>query len=357
MASSALSCQFTGSPPLNTDIAGIGVRISTYVQAFLSIITITVSPSLTDIYNQAFPYVIMNISVTVAALVLGFSSNPQITLQDATVAWYFTVIPFVIHIIAGKKLAHRNKLHNAINTSSWDIIPNIVFLSIMYILSAAFTLAVFRHHETFGISPECNTAARVFFFGTRTITHRWFVGMAVVYGLLLAMVFIPMILKGLLLAWLLSSMRKPENDEERQEAERQQKHIAELKKKASAEVNFEADYRSGVVVFAVLVVWIVFTELTVVKNNFAPAEGSIWQFGQIFPLIILAVPLLSTARAVTEFVKGAPTRRAERARNGKPKEREGLIATIDKIINVPPAEDEKTEKGEIEEVKKSSENI
>ena len=35
MASSALTCSFEGSPPLNTDIAGIGVRISTYVQAFL----------------------------------------------------------------------------------------------------------------------------------------------------------------------------------------------------------------------------------------------------------------------------------------------------------------------------------
>lgn len=29
-------CQFVGSPPLNSDIAGIGVRISTYVQAFLA---------------------------------------------------------------------------------------------------------------------------------------------------------------------------------------------------------------------------------------------------------------------------------------------------------------------------------
>lgn len=35
MASLALICTFEGSPPLNTDIAGIGVRISTYVQAFL----------------------------------------------------------------------------------------------------------------------------------------------------------------------------------------------------------------------------------------------------------------------------------------------------------------------------------
>jgi hypothetical protein len=29
------SCAFAASPPLNTDIAGIGVRISTYAQAFL----------------------------------------------------------------------------------------------------------------------------------------------------------------------------------------------------------------------------------------------------------------------------------------------------------------------------------
>jgi hypothetical protein len=94
------SCLFDGSPPLNTDIAGIGVRISTYVQAFLAseshgqsingavlncdrlVVITTVSSELEEIHGQALTYVIMNISVITAALFLGFSSDPQISLQE-----------------------------------------------------------------------------------------------------------------------------------------------------------------------------------------------------------------------------------------------------------------------------------
>lgn len=105
MSSTALICPFPGSPPLNTDIAGIGVRISTYVQSLLTskclipqripspsisrltrshrlVVFLTVSPDIDKVYDQSFPFVIMNISVMVAALVLGFSANPQISLQE-----------------------------------------------------------------------------------------------------------------------------------------------------------------------------------------------------------------------------------------------------------------------------------
>ena len=101
-------------------------------------------------------------------------------------------------------------------------------MSIMYALSAGFTLAVFRHHKTFGSNPECNSAARLFFFGTRKVSHGWFIGMAVFYGLLLALAFIPMIVKLLFLIILLLALRKPSTDEERREAEEQRKRIEEL---------------------------------------------------------------------------------------------------------------------------------
>jgi len=40
------------------------------------------------------------------------------------------------------------------------------------------------------------------------------------------------------------------------------------------------DYLWGFLTFTVTVIWIAFTEVTVVKN-FAPANGPIWQFGQV----------------------------------------------------------------------------
>jgi hypothetical protein len=61
-------------------------------------------------------------------------------------------------------------------------------MSIMYTPSAAFTLAVLQHRETFSSYPECNSAARLFFFSPRTVSHGWYVTMAILYGLLLARV-------------------------------------------------------------------------------------------------------------------------------------------------------------------------
>jgi len=125
-------------------------------------------------------------------------------------------------------MRHGNKISNAVNSSDWDLIPAMVSMYIMYALSAAFTLAVFRDHERFGSNPECNGAARLFFFGTRKVSHGWFVGMAVFYGILLAFAFIPVIIKLLFLSCLFSSRRKPVTDEEHQEAEKQRKRVEEL---------------------------------------------------------------------------------------------------------------------------------
>ena len=149
-------------------------------------------------------------------------------VTSATVAWYFTIIPFIIQTATGKKLAHRNKLYNAIHASNWDLNLNVICLLIMYILSAGFTLAVYRHRESFGSYPECNSAARIFLFGTHTISHRWFVAMAAIYGIFLGIVFIPAIFKLLFLACLISSARIPRTDEERQEAERQKQHVEKM---------------------------------------------------------------------------------------------------------------------------------
>ncbi|KAJ6450412.1 hypothetical protein C8R45DRAFT_1114146 [Mycena sanguinolenta] len=299
----SVSCPFDGSPPLNTDIAGLGVRISTYVQAFLAVILLTISSSPSDIYSQAFPFVIMNISILTTGIILGFSKTPQITLQDAVVAWYFTIIPLVILHIAGKKLQHRNKIDNAMKTSMWDLVATLVSMSAMYILSAAFTLGFLRHHETFGSHPECNGAARLFIFRTFKVSRAWFIFMAIIYAILLFAVFVPSIAKFIWMQWLLSGMRMPETDEEREEAKQQQQQVEDLIQMANeATPDISADYRWGAIVCVLLAVWIAFTEITVIKNHFGPPDGPVWQFGQIFPLILLAIPLYITAKGISDWI-------------------------------------------------------
>ncbi|KAF7378175.1 hypothetical protein MSAN_00242000 [Mycena sanguinolenta] len=291
-----VSCSFDGSPPLNTDIAGLGVRISTYVQAFLAVILLTVSSSPADIYSQAIPLVIMNIAIMTTGIILGFSKTPQITLQDAIVVWYFTIIALVILHVAGMKLQRRKKSRDFRETNKWDRVANLVSASAMYILSAVFTLGFLRHHETFGSQPECNDAARLFIFGTFPVTRAWFIFMAVIYAILLFFLFIALIV-------VVSKL------EERQEAKDQQQLVEDLVGIGNEVTpDFTPEYRWGAAASVLLAVWVAFTEITVIKNRFAPPDGPIWQFGQIFPLILLAVPLFITAKGVSEWIDGGATR-------------------------------------------------
>jgi hypothetical protein len=130
--------------------------------------------------------------------------------------------------MVGQKLRNRNKLHIAVKSSNWDLISNLVTLSIMYILHAAFSLSLFHHYKNFGSHPECNNAARAFIFGTHAVTNRWFIGLAIAYGIVLSLMFIPMLFKLLLLVIFLMTVREPRDEEERQEAEQQRKHVEKL---------------------------------------------------------------------------------------------------------------------------------
>ena len=277
-------------------------------------------------------------------------------------------------MIAGHKLRNRNKIYNAMNSSDWDLIPNMVSFVVMWTLHAAFSLSLFRHYKTFGRTPECNDAARAFIFGTLLVTNRWFIGLAITYGIVLSSIYFSITWRLCLLVAILCSVRKPRNEKERKEAERQHKHIAKLVcsilfssfslltyinyplkfAEATPEANFQADYKWGCITFSLLAIWIAFTEVTVVKNNFAAADSPAWQFGQvrtlrnldrcnmvnehffkIFPMILLAVPVLATARAVSEFVQDTPARRARKTQDPPPVERLGFFSTLDKIVDVP----------------------
>jgi len=271
------------------------VRISTYAQSLLTVIIITVSPEIGDIYTNCFPFVIMNISVMIAALALGFSPNPQISLQYGIIAWLFTFIPLFVYALGTGIIENRNK-HKATKSSGWDRIQMEWSSDIMLILHAGYTLALLRNYKTFGSSPGCNGAARIFLFGTHKLTNAWFIGWAIAYVITLSFRFF------LLLKTVIPMLpRKASNEleeEKKMAAKGKDNHPEQL---ATPVANFLANYLWGVITFTLLVVWIAFTEVTVIKNSFAPADSPAWQFGQIFPVILLAVPVLATARSVSEF--------------------------------------------------------
>jgi hypothetical protein len=173
-----------------------------------SVVTIVFSPSLKDIYNQALPFIIMSISIIIAALVDGFSSNPQITLQEyvqyfhtytllidryaddsAIIAWFVTHISAVVLQIVIFRVFHRSweVMYTVSQTSKWIVLANFIPAYIMIILFATFSFILLRHSGTFGSHPECNNAARVFLFTTFKASHAWFVAVAIIHAVPLAL--------------------------------------------------------------------------------------------------------------------------------------------------------------------------
>ena len=105
-------------------------------------------------------------------------------------------------------IKNRNK-HKAIKSSGWDRIPMEWSSHLMLILHAAYTLSLLRNYKTFGRTPECNGAARVFLFGTHTLTDGWFIGWGIAYAIALSFGFF-LLLKTLI-------PRKPINELEEEQ--------------------------------------------------------------------------------------------------------------------------------------------
>jgi len=63
------------------------------------VVVITVSPSIEEIHSQALTFMVMNISVIAAALILGFSADPQIRLQECVYFVTPTYAPWLINIL------------------------------------------------------------------------------------------------------------------------------------------------------------------------------------------------------------------------------------------------------------------
>lgn len=55
---------------------------------------------------------------------------------------------------------------------------------------------------------------------------------------------------------------------------------------------------------------------------------------QIFPLLFLGLSLLTTAKALSKFVRDAPKREAEMDPDARIGERAGLVKTMDQVLGI-----------------------
>lgn len=71
-----------GGPQMNTDISGIGVRISFYLQALFLALLSARSGSLDEISGALYTLIATNIAMAVTSLILGFKPSPEISFHE-----------------------------------------------------------------------------------------------------------------------------------------------------------------------------------------------------------------------------------------------------------------------------------
>ena len=93
-------CQFPGGPPLNTDISGVGVRISFYLQTLFlgechgyplsghqpdwapSALQAARSATQDEIAGAEYTLIVTNVAMAITALILGLKPTPEISFHE-----------------------------------------------------------------------------------------------------------------------------------------------------------------------------------------------------------------------------------------------------------------------------------
>jgi hypothetical protein len=106
--------------------------------------------------------------------------------------WFFCLITIVISYIAMLKVEGITQSEGRSKASAWNKSPASIANVIMMMLFLAFSISVFHDYKEFGSHPECNRAARVFFFATIRVSRGWFIGVV-------AYLAIPSLIMGVLI--------------------------------------------------------------------------------------------------------------------------------------------------------------
>ncbi|KAF7339096.1 hypothetical protein MVEN_01986100 [Mycena venus] len=300
-------------PSMNTDISGIGVRVSFYLQTlFLSL-----GPPM-RLRGALYTLLFTNTAMAVTALILGFQKIPEITFHDGLVVFYLLNLSWVTVFFSLPAVANFS---------------NVKLLHVFSILQSytifAFDVSLLITAYSFGQSPDCNPFARVVLF-------RPFVALpagriaCLVITCLVAAVYTGILVKDHLppapkkiLQWIQKKVTKevPATDEEkapemppdvpplprhsqpRMTAGRVQYH-SRKPPTVPKEYDLQIAWNIVIEIIFVLIIWsltVMNTELLIRWNHFAPSDGqSLWQFGQVLPMFLVVLPLANLFSAFQE---------------------------------------------------------
>ncbi|KAJ6610287.1 hypothetical protein B0H10DRAFT_2061047 [Mycena sp. CBHHK59/15] len=319
------SCASSGGPPMNTDISGMGVRVSFYLQTvFLGCLSAR-STSPEEVTGALYTLLATNTGMAVTAFILGFKSRPEISLHDALVVFYLLYISWVtvyFSLPANTRFTGKVKMLH---------LCSVIQSCILF----AFAFAMLSTATKFGSTPECNRNAVVVLF-------RPFVALDVGRILFLSLTALVVIIYGGILYkdWKdsikrlgrrvsKSFVKKKKPDEELDNHAEAPPATEPAPRSAPEPENtaitvpdaqtygyvppserkktyrYNVDEKVVVNIIVVLIFWalaVMNTELLIRWNHFAVSDDSqsLWQFGQILPMFLVVLPLISLVNAFME---------------------------------------------------------
>ncbi|KLO09390.1 hypothetical protein SCHPADRAFT_567752 [Schizopora paradoxa] len=285
-----LELNLTSCPPaLNTEVSGIGIRISFYLQTlFLSLLSIR-SGSREEVEKSLFLLITTSIAMAISFLICGFQENPQINLQDGLVVTYLLAMTWVFIIIS---LASYHR---------FDVDGTTVqYLSFVHFCFTLASVLVFLvEMESFGSSRNCNPDAVVVVFRPFKALNAGRIVGFVGIGLIL-IIYTVLTVKGIRERRL---QREKERHEEAGPSEAKP-HSPDGRKVLNLDAGHSPNSKkmkirrlpdfSGTVLLEILVVLFVWalgvmnTELLIQWNSFRDVDnGAQWQFGQVMSMLLV----------------------------------------------------------------------
>ncbi|KAJ7202536.1 hypothetical protein GGX14DRAFT_462875 [Mycena pura] len=313
-----MSCVYgSGGPPMNTDISGIGVRLSFYLQTvFLGCLSAR-STSPEEVTGALYTLLATNTGMAVTALILGFKSMPEISFHDALVVFYLLYISWVTVFFS---LPSSAIFPGKIKMVHWcSVIQSYTLF--------AFAFVMLSTAPRFGSTPECNPNAVVVIFRPFSALHGGRILFLVLTGLVVivytAILYNDYIASPIKRLVRRISHRVIERIPDQEQAPPSPAHPEPVRPKTpparetTATVAPEPevydyvppskrqtkyrpniDWKIVLKITVVLILWamaVMNTELLIRWNRFAMSDDSHtpWQFGQVLPMFLVVLPLVS----------------------------------------------------------------
>ncbi|KAF9466923.1 hypothetical protein BDZ94DRAFT_1305793 [Collybia nuda] len=308
----SIACPMGGGPSLNTDIGGIGVRTSFYLQTLLLACLSARSGTLSEISGALYTLIATNLALVVTSLILGLKSTPEISFQDALVVFYllhlsWTTIFFCLP--ACNRFAEDLKF-----LKLWSIVQSYMVFT--------FAFALLASAKSFGRSPGCNQNAALVIFRPFPMFNAglivcWVlvVGVVSIYTLILVKEYIPPPPKRLRQLWKRTT-RKPVDlvtpdpgvysltGVPQGSAIETPEYPSKSGQQGRYRVHIAWDVMIELIVITILwAICVMNTELLIRWNRFEASDASTseWQFGQVLPMFLITLPLVNVIGAFREF--------------------------------------------------------